>query len=242
MINFQDFIKQCERDLVIERKLSNATKLSFDDLSYKHKALCKPILNFVTGGSIEGVFDPKHFIYYPKEYILVCRLIPFMFGLNTNSPTWSSYMLSKAIKAANEISGIKLSEIGTAFLEILCEFKTPLNRIVHNFCIDLSREFTVHYHNRLNELEPLSLWDRSDCDSILSMAYLRYGLSPIDCYHPKFILKTMIALLHNEFFKELIKGTKYLFEDGNYRKSFEACLIAHKLPPKTENLIFNAIT
>lgn len=241
MISLDTFIKNCERDLVSKRSLSGQVLASFNDLSHKNKVLCKPIIEFIAQCSLDIGVGSGGNIFNPEEHYLVCRLIPLLFGLDTGSPTWSSYLLSQAVKATTSISGIGLSAIGIAFLEIFCEYDTPLNKVVYNFCIDFSREFTVNYRNRLDEFKPLALWESSDWPTNASMAFLRYGLAPLNTYHPKFILETMIALVRNEYFENFVNGTKWLFEDREFNVEFRKRLINRKLSENIESLILSNI-
>jgi len=242
MISLEDFIKDCERELLLKRTLSKETLLLINNLSDKNKILCKPILNFfgrMRRTPIDIEIDIKEFKFSPKERILVCRLIPLSMSLDTDSPAWSSYMLTQAIQAAISINGIKLSEIGIAILEIFYEFKTPLNWFVYNFCIDLSKEFTIYYRERLKELDILSSWENPHSQSIESVEFLISSLSSKS--EPEYILKTMVALIQNEFFEEYIGTTKYLFENSEYKNKFINCLSKAKLSKNNEYLILSKI-
>jgi hypothetical protein len=241
MIDLRTFIKKCERDLILKRNyISEETLALVPSLSDEDQILCKPILDFVLRDSIE--IDTKVIESLAEERILVCRLIPLMFYLNTSAPAWSSYLLTQAIQSATKINGIKLSEIGIAFLEILGEFDIPLNSVVYTLCIDISRKFTVHYRKRLHEFEPLVSWENPCYQDTASVAWLRYGLVPIRSYQPQFILKTMAALVQNEYFGECIQGITYLFEDTEYRQEFGECLANSKLPKTSKEVILSAIT
>lgn len=241
MVSLEIFIKKCEQELLIRRELSKETLLLAHNLSDRNKTLCKPILDFIERmrKPMNIEIDKKVFDFLPEERILICRLIPLTMSLDTSNAAWSSYMLTKAIQAATSINGIKLSEIGIAFLEIFYEFKTPLNRFVYNFCIDLPREFTVNYKKRFNELEILSSWEKTSCHSIESVAFLRYCLASNN--QPEFLLKTMITLIQNEHFKEFISMTKWLFDDLKYKQTFLKYLFNAKLSKVDEDLILSSI-
>ncbi|MCU0389896.1 MAG: hypothetical protein MUE81_02145 [Thermoflexibacter sp.] len=241
MISLDMFIKQCEKDLILKRSLLDNTLANIYDLSEKDKILCKPIINFIVKHQIEVDVDTKNMEFSSKERILVCRLIPLLFALDTDDPRWSSFMLTQAIKSANDVIGINLLEIGTAFLEILCEFATPLNRVVKNFCIDFSRELTAHYRKRLKELESLIYWENSCCQHVEAVAFLKYSLVPIDNYKADFILKTVITLIKSEYFEEFIEGIKYLFEDLEYKQNFLECLLNLDLPKTNKDLIISIL-
>jgi len=179
--------------------------------------------------------------FLPEERVLVCRLIPLFFSLDTDNPTWSSYLLTQTIKSATAIPGIKLSEIGIAFLEILCEFHTPLNEVVYNFCVDFSREFTVHYRKRLDEFKPLNYWENPCEQNSASLAFLKYALVPIHDYTPKFIYETMMALTENDYFEGFINEVKYLFENKKYKQEFKGYVLSGKLPKQSKDFILSVI-
>lgn len=241
MISQENFIKKCEKELLLKRDLSEETFRLIHDLSDRNKVLCKPILDFI--GRMRKPIDievkKKKFDFSPKERISICRLIPLTMSLDTNNPAWSSYMLTQAVKAAISINEIKLSEIGIAILEIFSEFKTPLNRFVYNFCIDLSREFTVHFRSRLNELDVLNSWENSCSKSLASVEFLKSILGGSD--KPEFVLKTMIALLQNEYLEEFVGTTKYLFESPEYKETFLERLSNKSLSATDKSLILSAI-
>lgn len=239
MINLNTFIKQCERDLVLQRKLSEATLSSINNLSDRNKILCKPILNFIEKGSIDMEVDTKDIQFSSEERILVCRLIPLIFALDTNNPTWSSYMLTQAIKASNDIIEINLSELGIAFLEILCEFSTPLNKVVYNFIMDFLRELTIRYRKRLHEFDTLVLWKNARCQLTASVAFLRFFLT--DSQQLEFVLKTILALIQNEYFAKFMEMTRYLFEDSEYKQAFLEYLFNSELSKRDKDLILAAV-
>ena len=237
MINLEFFIKQCEKDLILDRNLSDFTLTLVHKLSDKNKILCEPILNFI--GRMKSPIDikvnTKEFEFLSEERILICRLIPLTMSLDTDTPTWSSYMLRQAIQAANKIDGIKISEIIVAFLEIFREFKTPLNNYIYYFCKKLSIEFVVFYRKQFDELEILDVWENDCHNSIPSVALLRFWFT--DSYNPEFILETMIILIENELFKEIFESLRHLFDDLEYKQEFLKCLNESKLSRINEDLI-----
>jgi hypothetical protein len=242
MIDLNTFIKKIEKDLILRKYSSEEILELFYNLSTKNKVLCNYILNSM----IENFDDhtdlrSESFEFSSEERILVCRLIPLYFALNTSNPTWSSYALSKTIKAASNIKGIKLSEIVIAFLEILCEFSTPLNKGVYTFCIEISKEFTIHYRKRRNEFENLITLENSCYKSCASAAFLRYNLMPIEYDDPIFILDTMKALIQNEYLKEFCEANLDLFENKKYTEIFLHHLSNSKLSRENEKLILLAI-
>jgi hypothetical protein len=241
MIDLHTFIKKCEIDLVLRRNLSLDTLNLVHDLSNENKILCEPIIAFITRQQIGVENKLKDICFLSKERVLVCRLIPLLFALDTDNPCWSSYMLTQGIKSATNIIGISLSEIGIAFLEIFCEFATPLNRFVYNFCIDLKKEFTLSYPKRFNEVELLCSWGSPSCENIASVAFLRYRLSYPYNFKPKFVLNTMLVLIPNEYFNDIMEEAKYLFEDLEYKQSFLECLFNHSLPKGDENFLLSII-
>jgi len=240
MISLETFIKIAERALLLKRDLSEETLVLAHKLSDRNKVLCKPILDFIKRWRkpIELEVEIKDFDFLPEERILVCRLIPLTMALDTNNPAWSSYMLTQAIQAATTIKGIQLTEIGSAFLETFCDYATPLNKVVYNFCIDFIKELNVRHRKRIKELDNFS-WDNARCQSTASVAFLRFFLTTN--VQPKFVLKTMIALLQNEYFDNFIGETKYLFEDLAYKQEFLECLLHSKLPKASEDLILSAV-
>ncbi len=241
MIDLYTFIKTCERDLILNRSLSKDTITLINTLSNKNRILCHSLLKYIAKSPIDVQIKGNEEAFSPKERILVCRLIPLLFELNTSNPTWSSYMLTQAIKSANEISGIKLSEIGISFLEVLYEFDTPLNKVVYNFCVDLSREFTMHYGKRLNEFEPLISWDSPNGQNIDSVALFKYFLAPVNGCSPKFVIETLIALVQNEHFDEFANETKFLFQDQKYKQEALDCITSYGLPNENKELLLSII-
>ncbi len=241
MINLYEFTKECERSLILNRKLSIEDIVSAHNLSNKNKILCNPILKFIVRDSIVFEVDSTEMEFLHEEHILICRFIPLYFAFNTSNPLWSSYLLTQSIKVATNIRGINLSSIGIAFLEILRDFDTPLNKATYNFCLDISKEFVVHYRNRLNEFEVLLVWGNTVDSSNASVALLKYFLVPVNCYQPKFILETMNALINNEFFETFFEENKYLFEDLAYRQEFLECLFNHQLSKDNKDVILAAI-
>ncbi|WNJ19510.1 hypothetical protein [Pontibacter sp. G13] len=236
MIDLNTFIKICEKDLILNRNLSKDTLGLAHNMSNKNKALCKPILDYIGRNSVDIQIKRKETEFLSEERILVCRLIPLLFELNTSNPTWSSYMLTQAIKSASEISNVKLSEIGIAFLEILYEFDTPLNKVVYNFCIDFSREFTMRNRKRLYEFEPLTSWNTPNGQITESVALFKYFFASIDSCSPKFIIETLIALVQNEFFDEFANGTKFLFEDQEYKQKALDCIMGYEISNENKDL------
>lgn len=177
MTDLNDFIRQCENDLVLNRKLSAETIQLITELSAKHKALCKSIIDFITRPSIYVDSNVEDVVLSSEERVLVCRLIPLAFHLNTNEPAWSSDILSQALLSANKVNEITLYDIISAFLEILEAYSIVLNRSVYHFCIDLSRELVVHYRERRHELVPLVINEVLDKLSSEAAIYLRSCLS-----------------------------------------------------------------
>ena len=57
MKNQMNFIKQCEKDLILDRNLSDFTLTLVHKLSDKNKILCEPILNFI--GRMKSPIDIK---------------------------------------------------------------------------------------------------------------------------------------------------------------------------------------
>jgi|GEM_PF-3539593 len=241
MISLEIFIKKCESELLLKRDLSDKTILLVENLSDRNKILCKPILDFIyrMKKPIDIDVETTEFEFSPEERVLVCRLIPLTMSLDTDSPAWSSYMLTQAIQAAVSINGLKLPEIGIAILEIFCEFKPPLNRFVYNFCIDLSKEFWIYYRERLNEFDILISWEKSCCLSTASVAFLKFCLCRSK--NPRFILKTTKALIGNQFFKDFIEMNKYLFENIEYKETFLEYLAKTELSITNKSLILSAI-
>ena len=160
-------------------------------------------------------------------------------SLDTKSPAWSSYMLTQAIQAAVSINGLNISEIGVAVLEIFCEYKTPLNRFVYNFCIDFTKEFMIQHKDRLNELRVLSNWGNLCSQNNASVSLLRAWLCRDD--KPEFILKTFMALLENKYFKDFKNENKYLFEDAEYKKEFIKNLANAELSDINKSMILSEI-
>lgn len=219
MISLDIFIEQCEKDLILRRNISENTLLLIKDLSDKYKSLCQPIFDFVLMSSNDSNGSNKY-IYSPHERILVCRLIPLVFELDTATPKWSSYMLTKSVKSATSINGIKLSEIGVAFLEIFSKFVVPLNKFTYNFCEDLAKEFTVNYRARLDELNPIALYPLNYIEPNPSLAFLKYVLTPLKNHQPKFILDVIINMISSVYIDSFLKQNNYLFKNLNFRRRF----------------------
>lgn len=236
------FIGQCEKDLVNHRVLSDDTLLLFQRLSDNDKILCKPVIDFITIRAVSKEINmPPDIVFTPQQRLSVCRLIPLLFALDTDEPAWSSYMLSNAINCLSLINGMYLSEIGIAFLEVCCKYSSPLNKYVYNFCIDLSREFTIQHRKRLSEFVSLESWGDAQCRQLPSVAFLKYVLVPIDNYTPKFILQTIIPLLRNECFEEFMMSIKCLFEDSAYKRDFLQYLEKSELSGHDKDLISKVV-
>lgn len=241
MINLQSFISKVEADLRLNRALSKDIIILMNKLSDKDKVLCKSIMEFLRRKPIDCEIGSVKLESSLQQRILVCRLIPLYFALDTQNPAWSSFLLTQSLQAATQIPGIWLSEIGIAFLEILSEFGVSMNKVVYQFCLDFAREINSKYHDRKNELEPLVEWEYVPSRTSPSAAYLRYFLFPFEHAGPDFVLKTMVDLIEDPYLDDLVSETEYLFEDADYRKSFKECLLNSKLPKNIQDRILREI-
>ena len=109
------------------------------------------------------------------------------------------------------------------------------------FCIDFTREFTIYHRKRCDEFASLESWGNEACQTLPSVAYLKYVLVPYYICNPEFIFKTTVALIQNECFDEFINSIKNLFENLAYIKKFQQILLQSKLPDYDKNLIFSVL-
>lgn len=245
MIDFKVFIQRCEKDLISNRTLGAETLDLLHSLPGNYKILCRPILEFIIRRSIEieTIAETDDVGFSPEERILVCRLLPLYFALDTGRPTYSSYMLTQSIAAATSIKGIKLIEIGIGFLEVFCEFSTPLNDFVYQFCENLGKEFVIYFKERIGEFNLLHLWEDINCLDSASVAFLRWVLLPHYFNpEPQFVLKTLVAILpSSNFAKFANRGFRYIFEDDILKHKFLECLSHSDIPEESKTMLKTAL-
>lgn len=229
MTDFKKFIIQCENDLLKHRKLSLYTLDIYTQLSDQSRILCHSVINLITRENIDNSFKEKMAKSSSEDRILACRLIPLFFKLNSPNPTWSSWLLNRAVDSMLAISNINLSEIATAFLEILCQFETDLTEDVKNFCLDFSRELIANHRSRLRELDSVVFWSSGSCSDLASVAYLKYMLISPENYNVEFIIQTLSAFSDHTFFEDFTNSVEDFFSMPEYKNKILEWLPESKL-------------
>ncbi|TAF66050.1 MAG: hypothetical protein EAZ55_07500 [Cytophagales bacterium] len=212
------FIEKCEQDLIDLKKITqNTLNTYYENLSKQDKIICSKVVAFLTNNDCKTLqIEEQLRKVTQKKRVLVCRLIPFAFQLNTQNPVWSSRMMENAIKSTMLIPNATLCDVCIAIFEVVSHFDIPLNAVVKNFCLDFSRVFYVNYRFELKQFKKLMFWFPPTNENNTTIAFLKYLLIPFECYNPDFLIQMIETFSKDVFFDEYVDAVDFFFTKPLY--------------------------